>query len=248
VDTLEPGARRALQALVVYGDAVEVNALGRLVPKGSDLKLPFEVLLAAGLVRKDRELVSVSHPLLRDVVLGGIPVAVRRELHQKALLACEKLGAPIEARALHAYFSQDSFQALLLLEQVAERARLRDDHESETLALRRGLEIARQEISRGELDDPLRAVLIFGRKLGAALTRSGNYADAEGVLREALDIADPSGTDRAQVLSGLAQLNHGRRRSTEAMDYLDQAIEAARRSGADDLASTLTNTRRGWIS
>jgi serine/threonine-protein kinase len=181
-------------------------------------------------------------------VLGGIPGAVRRELHEKALFCCEKLAAPIEARALHAYFAQDSFQALLLLEQIAERARVRDDPQSEILALRRGLEIARQEISRGELDDPLRAVLIFSRKLGAALTRSGNYADAEGVLREALDIADPSGPDRAEVLAALAEVNQGRQRSAEAMVYLDQAIEAAKRSGAYELATSLSDTRRGWIS
>jgi serine/threonine-protein kinase len=173
---------------------------------------------------------------------------VRRELHKKALHVCEKTGAPIEARALHAYESGDSFQALLLLEQVADRATARGDVHSEVLALRRGLEIARKEIARGELDDPLRAVLIFSRKLGASLTRSGNFADAEGVLREALDIAGPSGTDRARVLSALAHVAHGRHRNGEALGYLEQAIEVARQSGAHDLVSAFSDTRRAWAS
>ena len=115
------------------------------------------------------------------------------------------------------------------------------------LALRRGLEIARQEIARGELDDPLRAVLIFGRKLGAvADPRPGISRTPRECLREALDIAGPSGTDRAQVLSALAHVAHGRQRAGEAAGYIDQAIEVARASGAFDLVSQYHDTRRAW--
>ena len=80
------------------------------------------------------------------------------------------------------------------------------------LALRRGLDLARREIFRGELDDPMRAVLIFSRKLGEALARTGDVTDAEGVLREALDLAGPSGKDRARVL-GVARLRGARARA-----------------------------------
>lgn len=248
VDTLEPNARRALQAIAVLGDRVDVKSMGDMMPRSLDLKAALGVLHQAGMVERDGKLVSTSHPLLRELVLGGTPAAVRRELHAKALVACEKRSAPIEAQAAHAYEAQDSFQALLLLEQVADRATARGDLATEVLALRRGLEIARQEISRGELDDPLRAVLIFSRKLGAALTRAGNFADAEGVLREALDVAGPSGSDRARVLGSLAQVAHGRQRSSEALGYIDEAIETARQSGAFDLVTTLTDTRRAWAS
>jgi serine/threonine-protein kinase len=104
------------------------------------------------------------------------------------------------------------------------------------------------EIARGDLDDPLRAVLIFSRKLGGSLTRAGDFADAEGVLREALDIAGPSGPDRARVLSALAQVARGRNRGPEALGFIDQAIAAARESNAHDLVTTLTDTRRAWAS
>ena len=245
VDSLETTARRVLQALAVLGDRVRPEAVAELLPKTEQLEPAIAELVRAGMVERD-EVLSTAHPLLREIVLAGIPVAVRRELHRKALDESEKVGAPIEVSAFHACEAGDSFQALLLLEQVAERALTRGDAKSEVLALRRGLEIARQEIARGELDDPLRAMLIFGQKLGAALMRSGNYSDAEGVLREALDIAGPNGADRAKVLSALAHVAHGRHRAGEAVGFLEQAIEVAQRSGAHDLVSQYSDTRRAW--
>jgi serine/threonine-protein kinase len=245
VDSLETNARRVLQALAVLGDRVRPEAVAELLPRTEQLDPAIDALVRAGMVERD-DVLSTAHPLLREIVIAGIPVAVRRELHRKALDAGEKLGAPIEVSAVHACEAGDSFQALLLLEQVAERAFARGDPKAEVLALRRGLEIARQEIARGELDDPLRAMLIFGQKLGAALTRSGNFADAEGVLQEALDIAGPNGTDRARVLSALAHVAHGRQRAGEAVVFLDQAIEVAQRSGALDLVSQFNDTRRTW--
>lgn len=248
MDTLDPHARRALQALAVLGDSSEPTDVARLLPKAHQLDGALDTLHSAGMIERSGVLVSTSHPLLREIVLAGIPAAVRRDLHAKALGVCERRSAPIEARAQHAYYSQDSFSALMLLEQVADRAATRGDVATEVLALRRGLEIARQEISRGELEDPLRAVLIFGRKLGSALTRSGDFADAEGVLREALDVAGPSGPDRAKVLGALAQVAHGRQRPSEAIGFIDEAIEMAQQSGELELMTTLADTRRAWAS
>ena len=247
VDTLNPNSRRALQALAVIGDATEEARLLECLPPSEDWQQAIASLVARGMVRSIGGRLSTAHPLLREVVLAGTPLAVRRELHAKVLSAGD-VNTPLEARALHAYFAKDSFQALLLLEQVAERAMARGDTATEIMALRRGLQLAREEISRGELDDPLRAVLIFGRKLGAALTRAGSFADAEGVLQEALDVAGPSGLDRARVLGALAHVARGRQRSRDAMSYIDKAIEVARDSGAHDLVSALTDTKRAWAS
>jgi serine/threonine protein kinase len=248
LDGLRPDARRALQALAVLGDELDETLLGRAAAISEGLESALGVLERRGMVERARGTISTSHPLVREVVQAGTPAAVRRELHARALALSDERSAPLEARALHAYHAQDSFRALLLLEQVAEHALARGDTASEVLALRRGLETARREISRGELDDPLSAVLIFGRKLGAALTRAGSYADAEGVLREALDVAGPSGSDRARVLGALAHVARGRQRSGDALDYMDQAIQAARESGAHDLVLAFTDTRRVWAS
>ncbi len=74
----------------------------------------------------------------------------------------------------------------------------------------------------------MRAVLIFSRKLGEALARGGQFNDADGVLREALDVAGPSGPDRAAVLGALAQVAHGRERRA------GRAALPARGAGARD--------------
>jgi serine/threonine-protein kinase len=185
---------------------------------------------------------------LRDVVLAAIPAAVRRELHGKALGIASRQGYPLEARAQLSYYAENTFQALLLLERVAENAAQRGDTDTEVLALRRGLELGRLEISRGELDDPMRAVVIFSRKLGGALTRAGNLTDAEGILREALDYAPPSGPERAQLLAALGHVARERGRTGEAMNHLELAIDAARQTGASELVAILSSTRDSWLA
>jgi len=67
-------------------------------------------------------------------------------------------------------------------------------------------------------------------------------------LREALDIAGPSGADRAKVLSALAHVAHGRHRAHEALGYIEQAIIAAKHSNEPELVSSLNDTRRVWAS
>lgn len=244
---LAPNARHALQALAVLGDRISPTLLSEFLPKSDDLSDALAILEARGMIWCSGDTVSIDHPLLHDVVLAGIPAAARRELHSRALAILTRIGAPLEARAQTAYYAEDSFEALLMLEQVAEHAAQRNDNESEILALRRGLELARREIARGELDDPLRAVVIFGRKLGAALTRAGNFSDAEGILREALDCAGPSNTERARLLGALAVVARGRERNSDARAQLDAAIEAARRSGDHELEAAFSNTRHSWF-
>jgi serine/threonine-protein kinase len=89
-------------------------------------------------------------------------------------------------------------------------------------------------------------VAIFGRKLGDALILGGYWADADGVLREALHNIGPTGTERAQLLGSLARVARGRKRASEAMGYIEEAIELARKSGSHELVTTLTSTREAW--
>jgi serine/threonine-protein kinase len=112
------------------------------------------------------------------------------------------------------------------------------------MALRRALELARRELFRGELDDPMRAVLIFSRKLGEALARGGQLSDADGVLREALDVAGAGGPDRAAVLGALAHVAHGRDRRQDARHYLVEALVLASTSGSHELVASLESLRR----
>jgi serine/threonine-protein kinase len=246
IGTLQPKARQLLQALAVLGERADEESLRAVLGSDVDVAGALDLIGEDDMVERSEDQVVLRHPLFREVILLATPAGVRVELHRRTIRWFDKQGAPIEARALHAYHSQESFEALLLLEQIAERALQRGDQPAAVNALRRGLDLSRRELYRGELDDPMRAMAIFGRKLGDALSQSGNYADAEGVLREALDNTGPTGTDRAQILASLARVARGRHRKDEAVVFLDEAIQLARRSSAHGLVKDLTETRRLW--
>lgn len=250
IERLPIDARRTLQALAVLGDAADQSSLRALLPEMHGIDELLTTLAVAGLVEERVNGISTTHPLVRDVTLAAIPAAVRRDLHAKAPLDLggDPLPLPVEVRALHAYHAQSSFEALMLLEQVADRSASRGDQQGCVLALRRGLDLARREIFRGELDDPMRAVLIFSRKLGEALARAGDLTDADGILREALDLAGPSGPDRALVLGSLAVVARDRDRSSEATVYLREALDLAKQAAANDLVLSLESMRREWIN
>jgi len=94
----------------------------------------------------------------------------------------------------------------------------------------------------------LQAVLIFSRKLGEALNAAGALLDADGILREALDLAGPSGRERARVLGSLASVAHGRDRSGDALRYLTEAIQHASTSGEHELVKSFEGMLRDWAS
>jgi serine/threonine-protein kinase len=244
VERMPPNSRRVMQAIAVFGDLVTEPIIARMVSDRTKVKDASDQLQKAGMVEVDADRLKITHPLLREVVLATIPNAVRRELHAQAATISEEMNAAIEARALHEFQSQNTFQALILLEQVSSKCTERGDTMGTITALRRGLELARRELFRGELEDPLRAVLIFSRKLGEALTQAGQFTDAEGVLREALDLAGPSGQDRARVLGALAQVSSGRDRRQEAHMYLREALELAFESGAHELLFQLEDLKK----
>jgi serine/threonine-protein kinase len=244
VERLPTDARRVLQAIAVLGDQTTAETALPLLPEETQFIEALKVLERVGMVEVSGDLVRTTHPLLRDVVLATIPAAVRKALHGAAADVCEDNAAPIEAIALHRYFANHAFQALVLLDRVSNVCAARGDGAGTILALRRALELARRELFRGELEDPMRAVLIFSRKLGESLARVGAFTDAEGVLREALDIAAPSGADRARVLAVLAHVANSRDRKPEAKLYLNEAYELASRSGAEDIVPQLDDIRR----
>jgi serine/threonine-protein kinase len=259
IERLEPGTRRVLQAVSVLGDDVKPGDIQALFAAdkaaqratgwgAGAVETSCAALVTTQIIERTSEGMRHTHPLVREIVSAAIPAAVRRELHSAAASIAEMNKLPIEVRALHTLYAQDAFEALLLLEQVAERALARGDASGAVLWLHRGLELARREMVRGELDDPMRAILIFSRKLGEALAIAGDLTDANGVLREALEFAGPSGQDRAKVLRALANVAHERDRSGEALSYLSEALEHASRSGAQELIASLEDMRRAWAS
>jgi serine/threonine-protein kinase len=206
------------------------------------------MLRVAGMLEEEHGRFCAAHPLVREIALATTPVAVRRDLHARAAIDenGDPLPLPLEVRALHAYHAQDSLEALMLLEQVADRASERGDRAGAVLALRRGLDLARRELFRGELDEPEKAVIIFSRKLGEALAKAGALTDADGVLREALDLGGSGGLERARLLAALAFVTHQRGRPGDAIIHLVQALDIAKRQGAADLVASLERMLDEW--
>jgi serine/threonine-protein kinase len=243
IEHTTPEGRRVLQIVAVLGDEAKTDEIQALSEDEYPVEVTLNRLAQKGLLVLSDGVARVSHPLLREVALAMIPVAARRDLHAAAFELSQRRGRPIEVQALHAAAAQDPFQALLLLEQSSARAIQRGDIQGAALALRRALEVARQEIFRGELDDPARAVVLFSLKLAEVLEQQGNLTDADGVLGEALDLTSPSSVDRARVLRGLARLARDRQREPEARGYLTEAIRIAQRANATDLLRDLEALR-----
>lgn len=249
IEHLQPEARRALQAIAVVGDDASEAALLRVLDPTEEIGSARSALHDAGMIASmdgadAGATLRTTHRLIRDVALATTPAAVRRRLHASAAASGDDL--PVEARALHALYAEDAFEALMLLEQVAERAAAYGDDAGSVLALRRGLDLSRRELFRGALDNPERAVIIFSRKLGDALARTGALTDAEGVLREALDLTGPKDRDRAELLGSLAGVAARRERTRDARDHLREALSTAQQAGASDLVHSLERLRDQW--
>ena len=246
VARLDAGARRVLQALAVLGCGVTPLHIGAMLSVDTDLDRGLKDLVNAGMVMQEGTGIVISHSLIRQVAEASIPAAVRRELHEHAGDLASDLALPREARARHALLAHDTFEALLLLDQIGEASLGWDDVDGAVMSFRQCLEVARREISNGELDDPMQAVVIFSRKLADALIRSGDVTGAEGVLREVLDLTGPHSEDRANVLLSLANMERRRNQASAAMRYLRDAIDVAGRAGAESLLQDLEMQSLAW--
>lgn len=146
--------------------------------------------------------VRVAHPLVRRVILSSIPAGRREELAER--VSALTADAPLDVRAKHAMHAGSSLEALSLLDLLSARRAAHGDLFGSVGALRHALDIARRELHRGELDDPLSAVLVFARKLAEALIASEQWPDAQGVLREALGMTPPTSEHRPRLAALLA--------------------------------------------
>lgn len=225
--TLDPLHRRYIQIVAVLGDDVTSELVARMLQEPVSETALSRLREMRLLKTSEHGSHSLWHPLFHDMALHSIPVEARKELHRRALELFQDQEAPLEVLAEHASGACDTMTALFYIEQLAARAQARGDEESETNALSNALELARQELFRGELEDPMRAIAIFGKRLGKSLIRRSLYSDAEGVLLEALDSTEEKGEERVEVLRLLAEVATRRDRQKDARRYLEEAIKVA---------------------
>jgi hypothetical protein len=237
MERLVLNARQTLHALAVWGDGATHDLLARMLPTSVDLVSGIEALERMRMVTVDAAGIRISHPLLRRVAFSSIPVGRKRELFARC--ADIRPEAPLEVRAKQAMHGGSAFEALALLDALADRRAAHGDVLGSVSTLRHALELARRELHRGELDDPATAMLVFSRKLAEALVVSHRWADADGVLREALGSAPPNSGHRAHLLGVMAHVANARRHPGEARRYLDEAIRVARQSDARGLMPLL---------
>jgi serine/threonine-protein kinase len=233
LDRLSLPARRVIQAASVIGDRISLDYVRNLVDREDFTGL--EDVTERNLLRLEDGHLVFSHPFLRDLVEGSIPAEARRHLHARALELATDANEPLEVRAEHGYRAGEPMSALMLLEKMGDAALRRNDARAATLAFRRALELGRREML--ETGDLMLegAIVTFSRKLGEALERAGDIAGADGVLREALDLAGPASVERARMLLALGRVAARRDRRRDAVRLLGQALELAERQNDQDI-------------
>lgn len=225
IDRLDAEGRRLLQAIAVLGDRCTLEQLRGM--EDDQHIAAIERLHDHQLVRVTGSEIEIAHPFIRELVHASIPAEARRMLHRRALALATDVGAPLEVRAEHAFRGDEPMGALMLLERMGDHSLRRGDATTAVLAFRRALDLARREML--ESGDPMLegAILTFSRKLGEALDRSGDVVGADGVLREAVDLAGPASTERALMLLALGRVAARRGRHREAVRQLGLALELA---------------------
>jgi tetratricopeptide (TPR) repeat protein len=233
IQRLNVAARRLLQAIAVLGLRAAQSSVELVVEPEYLASLP--QLLARGFVVESLGTLEIIHPLVRDLVEASTPAEVRRALHMRALSVATRNNAPLEVRAHHSYGSGETLSALVMLERLGDLSAARGDLDTAVLGFQRGIELARREVLESgdtSLDD---VIASLGRRLGLVLARRGDFAGAEGVLREALEHSSMDGPQRAPILIALASAVSQRSREREAARLLGQALEIAYRDDAISL-------------
>jgi serine/threonine-protein kinase len=252
IERLVVDARRVLQAVAVLGNTTHQRRLSAVLPDVDSVEPFVRHLEEEGFIAVEDDRIRTTHPLIRDICLASMPRAIRATLHSRSLMdrsleGGDPAGMPLEVEAEHAFHAGASFEALMLLERVAEQARERADVTGMVTALRHALDLARREMMVGNLDDPVSAVLMFSCKLGDALVLAGKQTDAEGVLTEALNLAGPSSAERSRILASLANVARDKGRADAAYQRLDEAVKIAEKANHPNLLEMLERTRRLWI-
>lgn len=228
IDRLGVHERQLLQSIAALGDDTPLRDAEQLAAGSGDLSSLARLLSQKGLLVASTGGLSVSHPLVRDIALSAMPQAVRRALHAHIFAVSSdgnfSRALPTEAIALHATEGDLAFEAFMLLEKAAQRAKNLGDHGSHVLWLRRALQLAREELAKGEADDPERAVVIFSRKLALSLLDTKAYLEADGILHEALNLVGPADPARAELLLSLAQVAVGRGNPSLAKHHLEECL------------------------
>lgn len=240
-------ARHVLQMLAVVGNELSRARLERLLEQ-VDVRVGLSELVEASFVQIEGELVRWRHGLYREIASSIIPASARQELYRHVYEVSDELSAPLEARAHFATQAGFDFEALFLLEQVAARSKMLDDAGAAVHVLEQGLQVARRQAMLAEADDPAQTMVIFGRKLGEVLLDVGRLTEAEGVLREAFDIASGDGPEVVRLVQTLCRVLTQKGAPDPALEQLLAGLVDPQTRIRRNMAAMLETLRRGTTS
>jgi tetratricopeptide (TPR) repeat protein len=230
-DTVRAVIRRRMAPL--SADAIQVLSAAAVVGRDFDITLvaaacdfPTDRALAAlaaavalGFVAEVPETVGTyrfCHPLMREAIYEGLPIAVRVQLHQRVGGAIERLHGP-DSTSHIGELAHHFARAIPLGEsaRAGEYARRAGDRAMSAFAYEEAITQYRRALDalavRGEPDAALRCDLLL--RLGRAQARAGDYQEskktfllAEEVARE---LGDPDHLARAALGYGEPQVEGG---------------------------------------
>ncbi|MFF0465634.1 helix-turn-helix transcriptional regulator [Streptomyces mexicanus] len=210
---LPEATRRPLLLLAAAGTA-DVPTVARGLPEADDKAwVPAE---RAGLVRQDGPRIVFRHPLIRSALYHAASFEERREAH---LALAELLSEEPDRRAWHlaAATTRPDEDVSAVLQQTADRARIRGGYAAAAAALERAAELSPRRADQARLLTEAAAMAVFTGQLGWV-----EQLAAE--VRGRSD--DPALTSRAALAAG--QLMSLRRHHAAAFSLLTRiAGEAA---------------------
>jgi class 3 adenylate cyclase/predicted ATPase len=217
LDQLPAGERVVLERGAIEGQVFHWGALRALLPDEPELSGRLQALVRKGLLRhaqpqfEGQDAFGFRHLLIRDAAYEALPKRIRAELHERfASWLDEHGGALVEREELVGYHLEQSYRyaaelgaadvhaleaaarAADLLTVAGRRASARGDMAAAAGLLRRAAALL-------EIDPPRKLELL--PELGRALRFAGQAADAEAVLREAVENATATGDRRLLQLS-----------------------------------------------
>jgi DNA-binding winged helix-turn-helix (wHTH) protein/tetratricopeptide (TPR) repeat protein len=237
---LPTAALRLLEAAAVLEQGAAFELLCRVASQEHDVGFnALETLMSAGWLVEDRgpERYPFAHDKLREAIYASVPVALRRNLHGRAVDALLDSAAQRGAAPEHAVVAAHAVRAGQ--EQVAlEQFALAGDAARRLFELRRAETLYSQALSfeSGPNDPHVARRMALLEKRGAVRSMLGAAAQAEADLRGAIGLAQshPGATYRAALLRLQIELGvmlQRQHRLEEALGVLGQALELAQATG-----------------
>jgi DNA-binding CsgD family transcriptional regulator len=214
VRRLTPDARRVGQLVAASSDPRE--RLIRAACDDGESWAAIDRAIDAGLIERDGDVLRFTHPLLRSVLYGDMPLDERRQMHQRLAAAAEG----IEECAWHLALSADrpNEEIAGIIDSAAAHAALRGAPE----------EAAALAEQAARLTPACRSELARGRMVHAAdcRFRAGDIARSRELIESAVS-AYPAGPPRASLLLRLATIYYHQSGWPLAEQTFRQAAEEA---------------------